>query len=363
MFNNIYQNKNVLLTGHTGFKGSWLALWLAQMGANVTGFALLPHTDPNHFSLLDCEQNSIIGDIRDFDLIQQVFKDQNPDIIFHLAAQAVVRRSYREPLETLASNIMGTANVLQAARACGSLRATVIITSDKCYENHEWSWGYREIDALGGYDPYSASKGCAEIVTACWRNSFFNPDDYGKSHETLIASARAGNVIGGGDWAADRLIPDIMRAVSQNEKVKIRNPHATRPWQHVLEPLSGYLLLGQRLLEGRKEFAEAWNFGPAEQENLSVGEIVEQIREMWPRLDYEIHQISSQPHETDLLRLDCSKARIQLKWFPVWTGKETIEKTVEWYRTYYESGKVQSMDNLDIFIADAKRKKTIWIEE
>lgn len=362
MFNNIYQNKNVLLTGHTGFKGSWLALWLAQMGANVTGYSLQPPTEPNHFQLLNLKLKSVIGDVRNTDKLKQIFKEQKPEIIFHLAAQAIVRQSYLEPVETLASNVMGTVNVLEAARTCSTIRAVVIVTSDKCYENHEWPWGYREIDALGGYDPYSASKACAEIVTTCWRNSFFHPDDYGKSHEILIASARAGNVIGGGDWAADRLIPDIMRAASKDEKVKIRNPHATRPWQHVLEPLSGYLLLGQKLLEGRREFAEAWNFGTAEQDNLSVGEIVEHIREMWPRIDYEIHQSPSQPHEAGLLRLDCSKARIQLKWFPVWTGKETIEKTVEWYRTFYESGKVQSIYHLNCYIESAKSKNIAWAE-
>ena len=239
-------------------------------------------------------------------------------------------------------------------------RAIVNVTSDKCYENREWLWGYRENDALGGYDPYSASKGCAEIVTGCWRNSFFNLNEYGRTHETLLASARAGNVIGGGDWAADRLIPDIMRAIHRNEKVKIRNPQATRPWQHVLEPLSGYLLLGQKLLEGRKEFAEAWNFGPSDEENASVGEIVEQVRKAWPKMDYEIQHNPGQPHEAGLLKLDCSKARAQLKWMPVWTGKSTVEKTALWYRTYYEAGGIQSLENLQRYLNDAKSKHIIW---
>lgn len=362
MFNKIYQNRKVLITGHTGFKGSWLALWLTQMGAKITGYSLQPPTEPNHFQVLDLDSNSIIGDIRDADKLKQVFKEKQPEIVFHLAAQAIVRQSYREPLDTLTSNVIGTANVLEAARTCDSVRAIVIVTSDKCYENKEWEWGYREVDALGGYDPYSASKGCAEIITSCWRNSFFNLKDYGNTHQTLLASARAGNVIGGGDWAQDRLIPDIMRAVHQNEKVKIRNPNATRPWQHVLEPLSGYLLLGQKLLEGRNEFADAWNFGPSEEENVSVGEIVHLVKKVWPKIDYEINQMPDQPHEAGLLRLDCSKARAKLKWSPVWDGIDTIEKTTLWYKNFYEYGKILSIDHLHRYIEDAKSKHIAWSE-
>ena len=363
MFNSVYHNKRVLITGHTGFKGSWLALWLSQMGAKVTGYSLQPPTKPSHFQLLDLNINSVIGDLRDADTIKKVFKEQQPEIVFHLAAQAIVRLSYKDPLETFSSNVLGTVNVLEAARACSSVRAIVIVTSDKCYENREWPWGYREIDALGGYDPYSASKGCAEIVTGCWRNSFFNPKDYDKTHQTLLASARAGNVIGGGDWAPDRLIPDIMRAVNQYEKVKIRNPQATRPWQHVLEPLSGYLLLGQKLIEGRKEFAEAWNFGPSEEENVTVGEIVHQVKGVWPKIDYEINQTPNQPHEAGMLRLDCSKARTKLQWLPVWTSKDAIEKTTEWYRAFYELSKILSDEHLDRYIADALSKRITWTIE
>ena len=249
MFNQIYNNKRVLITGHTGFKGSWLALWLSQMGAKITGYSLQPPTEPNHFYLLSMGINSIIGDIRDTDKLKQVFKEQQPEIVFHLAAQPIVRLSYKDPVETFTSNVMGTVNVLEASRESGTVRAIVNVTSDKCYENREWPRGYREMDSLGGYDPYSASKGCAELITSCWRNSFFNLKDYGSAHHTLLASGRAGNVIGGGDWAIDRLIPDIVRSVEQNEKVKIRNPHAIRPWQHVLEPLSGYLILAQKLYE------------------------------------------------------------------------------------------------------------------
>jgi len=363
MFNNIYHNKKVLITGHTGFKGSWLALWLSQMGANVTGYSLQPPTEPNHFRLLDIDINSVIGDVRDTERLKQVFQEQQPEIVFHLAAQAIVRFSYKEPIETFTSNVMGTVNVLEASRASDGVRAIVNVTSDKCYENREWSWAYREIDALGGYDPYSASKGCAELIAGCWRQSFFNLNDYGSAHHTLLASARAGNVIGGGDWAADRLIPDIMRAVHQQDKVKIRNPQAVRPWQYVLEPLSGYLLLGQRLLEGRKEFAEAWNFGPSENENMTVGEIADQVKKVWPKMDYENSQTTNQPHEAEMLRLDCSKARTKLKWLPVWDGKSAIEKTTFWYKTFYESGEVQSMEHLESFIADAKSRHLAWAEE
>jgi len=359
MFDNIYHNKNVLVTGHTGFKGSWLALWLSQMGAKIIGYSLQPPTEPNHFQWLDIDINSIIGDVRDAEKLKQVFQEQQPEIVFHLAAQAIVRLSYKDPIETFTSNVMGTVNVLEAARASGAVRAIVNVTSDKCYENRERPWAYRENDALGGYDPYSASKGCAELVTGCWRNSFLNPKDYGRTHQTLLASARAGNVIGGGDWAADRLIPDIMRAVHQQKKVKIRNPQATRPWQHVLEPLSGYLLLGQKLLEGQKEFAESWNFGPSEDENITVGEIVDQVKKVWPKIDYEINQTPDQPHEAGMLRLDCSKAHAKLQWSPVWAGKETVTKTAKWYQAFYESGKVQSIDNLKSYIADAHSKHLI----
>jgi len=363
MFDKTYYNKKVLITGHTGFKGSWLALWLAQMGADVTGYSLQPPTTPNHFQLLDLNINSVIGDVRDVHKLKEVFREQQPEIIFHLAAQAIVRLSYKDPMETFTSNVMGTVNVLEAARSIDTVRAIVNVTSDKCYENREWPWGYREIDHLGGYDPYSASKGCAEIVTSCWRNSFFNLKDYSKTHSTLVASARAGNVIGGGDWASDRLLPDIMRAVHQNEKVKIRNPQATRPWQHVLEPLSGYLLLGQKLLEGQKEFAEAWNFGPSEGENVSVGEIVHLVKMVWPKIDYEINQITNQPHEAGLLRLDCSKARTKLKWTPIWTGNDAVEKTTQWYRSFYESGKIISSEHLQSYIGDAQDKQIVWTEK
>lgn len=360
MFNRIYHNKRVLITGHTGFKGSWLAMWLSTMGANITGYALRPPTKPNHFDLLELGINSLIGDIRDADKLKRVFKQQKPEIVFHLAAQSLVRRSLKDPVETFSSNVLGTVNVLEACRASGSVCAIVNITSDKCYENREWPWGYREIDPLGGYDPYSASKGCAEILTQCWRRSFFNLEHYGHSHRTLLSSCRAGNVIGGGDWAADRLIPDMMRAVAQNRKVKIRNPHAIRAWQHVLEPISGYLLLGQKLLEGRKEFAEAWNFGPSADGNTTVHEIIAKVKKVWPKIDYEIKTDANQPYEADILRLDSSKARTKLNWTPVWREKTAVEITAQWYRAFYESNHVQSIHDLKRYIRDAKTRDRVW---
>jgi CDP-glucose 4,6-dehydratase len=363
MYDNIYQKRNVIVTGHTGFKGSWLALWLSQLGANTTGYSLHPPTKPNHIQLLNINMNSIIGDICDIEKLKQVFQEQKPEIVFHLAAQSIVRQSYSDPIETFTSNVLGTVNVLEAARASGTVRAIVNITSDKCYDNREWHWGYREIDKIGGYDPYSASKGCSEIITSCWRNSFFNPKDYQTKHQTLLASARAGNVIGGGDWAHDRLIPDIMRAVSQSKKVTIRNPRAIRPWQHVLEPLSGYLILGQKLLDGRKEFADAWNFGPSETENISVGEIVRQVKRFWPKVEYEIHQDVNQPHEAHLLILDCSKARTKLNWRPVWNGQTTVGNTVQWYKNYYESQSIISAEQIKKYIADAQSINVAWAEE
>lgn len=363
MFNNVYHNKNVLITGHTGFKGSWLALWLLKMGANITGYSLSPPTEPNHFQLLDLTINTIVGDIRDSEKVKQVFREHRPEIVFHLAAQSIVRLSYKDPNETFSSNVMGTINVFEAARESGSVRAIVNVTSDKCYENRELPWGYREIDPVGGYDPYSASKGCSELITSCWRNSFFNLHEYGKIHHTLLASGRAGNVIGGGDWAIDRLVPDILRAINQNETVKIRNPQAIRPWQHVLEPLSGYLLLGQKLLQGQKEFAEAWNFGPPEEDNITTEEIAGQIKMFWPKIDYEINTTSNQPHEAGMLRLDCSKARIKLQWKPVWDMKTAVRKMALWYRAFYESNEVLSHDDIKSYIEDAKSKHVSWTEE
>lgn len=356
MFSDIYKQKNVLVTGHTGFKGSWLILWLLRLGARVTGYSLEPPTQPNHFELHRLDIRSVIGDIRDEDHLNRAFAEERPDIVFHLAAQPIVRASYADPVGTFTTNVMGTVNVLEAARRTPSVRAIVNVTSDKCYENVEKRTGYKEGDPLGGYDPYSASKGCAEIVTGCWRNSFFKP-------AVIVASARAGNVIGGGDWAADRLVPDIMRAAAAGETVRIRNPRAIRAWQHVLEPLSGYLFLGQRLLEGKAEFAEAWNFGPDAQGNVSVGHIVGEIQRLWPKVTFRVDEDPTRSHEAQVLMLDATKAAGQLHWKPVWDTTRTVEKTVAWYRSYYESGMTESEGHLRDYINDASLKGIEWVAD
>ncbi len=360
MFNNIYENKKVLLTGHTGFKGSWLALWLTKLGADVCGYSLTAPTDPSHFEHLNLDIRSEIGNILDTERLKKVFADFQPEIVFHMAAQPLVRLSYREPRETFETNVLGTVNVLDACRKTASVRAIVNVTSDKCYDNKEWIWGYRENDAMGGHDPYSASKGCAELVAGSYRDSFFNPKDFGSKHNVLLASCRAGNVIGGGDWAEDRLIPDIMRAVSRNEKVEIRNPGATRPWQHVLEPLSAYLQIAQKLVEEDVNFAEAWNFGPDDNGSITVQEVVKNIKQFWPKIDYQLGNCKNAVHEANLLKLDCSKAHIKLKWQAVWDSKMTFQKTVEWYHYFYEKNKITSNNDLSSYIEDAKRKGLEW---
>lgn len=350
MFGGAYQGKRVLLTGHTGFKGSWLAFWLQRLGADVCGCSLPSPTEPSHWNLLQMDMRSELVDVRDFQALEKVFCEFEPEIVFHLAAQPLVRASYRDPVETWSTNVMGTLNVFEACRKTESVRAIVNVTSDKCYENREWDRGYREDDAMGGYDPYSASKGCSELLTASYRNSYFNNADFGEKHETLLASCRAGNVIGGGDWAEDRLVPDIMRAVASGNTVEIRNPHATRPWQHVLEPLSGYLLVGRRLLEGLPEYNGGWNFGPDESSDLSVREVVENIKLHWNQIDYRLAQVVGAPHEAHLLKLDCAKAREQLGWHPIWSGDITFAKTVGWYREFYESGHLMTESDLDEYM-------------
>ena len=277
-----------------------------------------------------------------------------------MAAQPLVRLSYKEPIETLETNIIGTAKVFEACKNTASVKAIVNVTSDKCYDNKEWVWGYRENDPMGGYDPYSASKGCAELVANCYRNSYFNLQKYGKEHDVLLASCRAGNVIGGGDWSDDRLIPDIMKAVSENNKVSIRNPGATRPWQHVLEPLSGYLAVGQKLLEGKKEFADGWNFGPSDEGSICVEEVVRHIKKSWDKIDYEINIDQNQLHEANLLKLDCSKAFSLLKWKNVWDAETTFEKTTSWYKGFYEQGKTFTEQDLSSYIDGARDRQIRW---
>lgn len=360
MFDNVYKGKKVFVTGNTGFKGSWLCLGLLNLGADVFGYSLNLPTDPNHHEILNLDFETISGDVRDLRKLQRGIEAFQPDIVFHMAAQSLVRKSYQNPAETFETNVIGTVNVFEACRETDYVRAIVNITSDKCYENQEWIWGYRENDRLGGHDPYSASKACAELVTASYRKSFFPLEEYQKSHQTLVASARAGNVIGGGDWGEDRIIPDIVRATSQNEKVHIRNPHATRPWQHVLEPLSGYLLLGQKLLEGKQKFSGAWNFGPSDDAHITVLSVVENLQKHWPQIDYSMSTDTKNPHEANLLKLDCSKARTNLHWTPVWDSNITFANTATWYRQYYESGKVISFEQLKEYINDAKQKQTTW---
>jgi CDP-glucose 4,6-dehydratase len=337
MFDGFYKRKSVLVTGHTGFKGSWLALWLHDLGAKVTGFALPPNTEPSHFDLIRLQDliNHIEGDIRNEEIVRKTFKKANPEIVFHLAAQPLVRDSYDDPKMTFDTNIGGTVNVLEAIRHCPTVKAAVIITSDKCYKNKEWVWGYRENDPMGGHDPYSASKGATEIVCAAYRRSFFDKNGHGP--HLGFATARAGNVIGGGDWAKDRIIPDCIRALSKGEPIIIRNPKATRPWQHVLDPLSGYLILAKRLHEYPERFFGSWNFGPAESGQIKVIELVNKFVKAWGSGQIETPPSESNaPHEAHLLKLCIDKAIHELHWKPTLDSKSAIDWTVEWYKAWHE---------------------------
>lgn len=330
-----WNGKRVFLTGHTGFKGSWLSLWLHELGAEVTGYSLEPPTEPSLYEL--CRINELVdtvtADVRDDQSLARAMERAEPDVVIHMAAQPLVRDSYRNPVETYAINVMGTANLLEAVRHCGGVKAVVNVTTDKCYENREWVWGYRESEPMGGYDPYSSSKACSELVTAAYRNSFFNPGEYLK-HGVAVATARAGNVIGGGDWAADRLVPDAVRAVLGGERIAIRNPHAVRPWQYVLEPLSGYLLLAQLLCEKGAQFASAWNFGPHEDDARPVEWIVKRFCAKWGEdASYEL-VTGEHPHEAHYLKLDCSKAKAELGWRPKWGLEQAIDSIVEWTRAF-----------------------------
>ncbi|NQS89724.1 CDP-glucose 4,6-dehydratase [Patescibacteria group bacterium] len=334
---NIYNSKKVLVTGHTGFKGSWLSVWLTELGAKVIGYSLEPPTEPSFFKATNLENKIIhtIGDVRDEKHLLSVFEKYQPEFVFHLAAQSLVRFSYEEPKLTYETNIMGTVNVLEAVRNTESVRACVIVTSDKCYENKEWIYGYRENDPMGGYDPYSSSKGCAELVTAAYRRSFFNSKEYSKIRNAGLASVRAGNIIGGGDWREDRLIPDCVSSLSQNKTILIRNPDAIRPWQYVLEALSGYLLLGSKMYQNGVRFAGAWNFGPPDSDIITVEEIVKKMLSYWGNGDYEVETSPEKPHEAKLLKLDCSKAHSILKWHSVYNIDEALKKTTKWYKKYY----------------------------
>ncbi|MGV1005655.1 MAG: CDP-glucose 4,6-dehydratase [Candidatus Nanopelagicales bacterium] len=356
-FDSAYRGRRVLVTGHTGFKGSWLCLWLSSLGANVSGLSLDPQSTPNHWDLLRLPTNDHRIDIRDEVAVRDILAEERPEIVFHLAAQPLVRLSYREPITTWATNVMGTAHVLEAVRSTPSVRAAVVVTTDKCYENREWPWAYRERDRLGGHDSYSASKAGAELVAASYRSAFFH-----QGSSPLLATARGGNVIGGGDWSEDRLIPDLVRSLTADSPLKIRSPHATRPWQHILDCLSGYLLVGQRLLQGDGSCAEPWNFGPDQQGNRTVEEVLNALAQDWPQLDWEL-EAGEQPHEAGLLQLDSSKAKMRLGWRPVWGHETAIRHTARWYQTWLESGEVASLEQLSKYTADAIALGVGWAKQ
>ncbi|WP_196604829.1 CDP-glucose 4,6-dehydratase [Pectinatus haikarae] len=339
-----WKNKKVFVTGHTGFKGSWLSLWLAKLGAEVTGYALKPPTNPSLFDVAAIKELiiSMEGDIRNYENLKNTMQQVQPEIVIHMAAQPLVRKSYKYPILTYETNVMGTVNLLEAVRTIGNIKSVVNVTTDKCYENREWIWGYRENEPMGGYDPYSNSKGCSELVTAAYRNSFFSSKTYEK-HKTAIATARAGNVIGGGDWAEDRLIPDCLKSLLNGEPVNIRSPYAIRPWQHVLEPLSGYLTLAEKLYNEGSEYAEGWNFGPDGKDIRNVEWIVKYICSQLKngssyRIENKIHL-----HENKYLNLDCTKAKFKLHWQPKWHLQEALDKTIEWAKAYEKNADMREV--------------------
>lgn len=363
-FSGAYKGTTVFVTGHTGFKGSWISLWLSDLGANVVGYALDPPTDPSAFEAMRLAERivDIRGDVRDGDALTTAIAEHQPSIVFHLAAQPLVRASYEQPHLTYETNVMGTVNVFEAVRCTDSVRAVVNVTSDKCYENREWVYAYREIDPMGGYDPYSSSKGCAELVTSAYRRSFFSAED-----AALVASVRAGNVIGGGDWAADRLIPDCVRSLSKNESVLVRNPRAVRPWQHVLEPLSGYMALGARLLGGDRDAAAAWNFGPDTRSNVTAAEVVNEFVRAWGEGGWHTPANAPEaPHEANLLKLDVTKAADLLDWHPIWEVERAVSLTAEWYHAFVErSGDplLHSLNQIDEYVGEACRRGLGWALE
>ena len=357
-----YAARQVFVTGHTGFKGAWLAEWLTTLGAEVTGYALDPPTRPSLFDALDlgARVRHVVADVRDRDRLEAEVRAAQPSVVFHLAAQAIVRRAYEEPRETFETNVMGTVNVLEAARACPSVRAVVIVTSDKCYQNHETDRAFIETDAMGGRDPYSASKGCAELVTAAYRDSFF-------ADGAAVASVRAGNVIGGGDWAADRIVPDCARSLAAGEPVVVRNPEAVRPWQHVLEPLSGYLWLAALMLRDGRRYEGPWNFGPADHDgDRPVRWVVERFLEEWGSGSWTTPADAGQePHEAHRLSIDATKARDQLRWSPVWDAQTAVRRTTSWYREYYRApaaARALAEDQLRAYQDDARAAGLPWAE-
>jgi len=349
----VWRGRRVLVTGHTGFKGGWLSLWLQHLGAELSGCALPPETTPNLYEVARVADGmaSVLGDVRDAGFVREVVAAHRPEVVFHLAAQARVLDGFRAPAETYMTNVMGTVNVLEAVRAVDSVRSVVVVTSDKCYENREWPWGYRERDALGGFDPYSSSKACAEVATAAWRSSFFAEAASG-GLETAVASARAGNVVGGGDWSPDRLLPDLVRAAESGEAPGLRHPDAVRPWQHVLDPLNGYLVLAERLLANGRDFAEAWNFGPAEDGTLSVRDVAAKVIAAWEGTRPWVPTGGATPHEARTLRLDSSKARSRLGWRPRWPVEEGIDRAVAWYRAHLRGAEMRkhTLEQIEAFV-------------
>lgn len=339
MFNNIYNGKTVLVTGHTGFKGSWLSIWLTMMGAKVVGYSLDPYSDRDNFNvshLHDRLYADVRGDVRDLAFLNETVKKYQPEIVFHLAAQALVRTAYEKPKYTYETNLMGSLNILEAARKFDCIKTVIMITSDKCYENVEQIWGYKETDRMGGYDPYSSSKGCAELMIASYRNSYFNPKDYYK-HGKAIASVRAGNVIGGGDWSDNRLIPDCIKSIESGKDIEIRSPKATRPWEHVLEPLSGYLKVGEKLMEDPVKYATAFNFGPRISANKTVMEVVTRLVEYYGKGKVVDASDPNAPHECGLLSVDVTKAYKMLNWETKWDLEDAVKKTVDWYKKSLDS--------------------------
>ena len=355
-FGGLYRGRRVLVTGHTGFKGSWLVYWLRRLGAQVTGLALPAQTRPSHHALLAPAIREAMVDLRDAEGVRDAIRGFEPEAVFHLAAQPLVRRGYREPEVTFATNVTGLIHLLEAVREVSSVRVLINATTDKCYLDLPVSGGYREDDRLGGHDPYSASKACSEIVSACWRESFLRQREGGP---VMLATARAGNVIGGGDWSEDRLIPDLVRAAQSGREAEIRRPNAVRPWQHVLEPLAGYLLLGAKLLAGEPDVARAWNFGPDPDGHLSVAEVIRGFSEHWPALAHRLDP-GPHPHETAHLRLDCGAARVALGWRPVWGAAESIARTALWYRRFVESGELRTGDDLDAYVTRARELRLPW---
>lgn len=364
-FNNIYLGKTVLITGHTGFKGSWLSIWLSMLGANVIGYSLEANNEYDNFNVCGLKDRviDIRGDIRNLEELKCVFQKYKPEFVFHLAAQSLVRTSYEYPRETYDINVIGTLNVLECIKNSDSVKVGIMVTTDKCYENREQIWGYRETDPLGGYDPYSSSKACAEILIDSYRNSYMDPDNYHK-HGKAIASVRAGNVIGGGDWALNRIVPDCIRAIMENDEIVVRNPKAVRPWQFVLEPLSGYLLLASKLYSERSKYASAWNFGPNEDMNIEVKDIVEKIIRLYGRGNWIDASNINNLHEANLLSLDCTKSRKYLGWKPVLNFDETLEMTVKWYKKFKNEDMHNfCLEQINKYMQKALNKKLSWTRE